>query len=378
MNNPLFIEIAEKLKKRIRQEYSLHSENWNLPTLRKLAREYQTSPVTVKKSVDRLVAEKLLHSRRGIGIKVNRDAVMAEKMSLNIGVVFVDIFEISYGILGDIIKGITKVQQELGFRITFIPLPSEKDPEIQWRLLDEEITKGIDGVLLTTRLPLYIISRLRDNDVPFIWINNYIPHEKIPAVIIDKPHLYMLAAEYIKNNGFKNAGFVMPAASVEDRRLFKGICSSKGITPKEIGSYGGIATEERVHLKSYQEALNLFAEKDIPEVIVCGDSAVHFAFARAAAESNINIPEDLKLLTYVTNEEAYFHLPQPANVIVLPFEKCSEKSAYMLIKILEGEMPDPHIEYVDAKLITADTYKFRVLKKEGKYNEKKKGHYASV
>jgi DNA-binding LacI/PurR family transcriptional regulator len=363
MNNPLFIEIAEKLKKRIRQEYSLHSGNWNLPTLRELAHEYQTSPVTVKKSVDRLVAEKLLRARRGVGIEVNREAVMPEKMSLNIGVVFVDIFDVSYGVLGDIIKGITKVQQEFGFRITFIPLPSEKDPAVQWRLLEEEVGKGVDGVLLATRLPLFIISRLKDNLVPFVWINNYIPHEDIPAVIIEKPYLYLLAAEYIKANGFKNAAFAMPSASVEDRRLFKGICTGKGFAPKEVGSYVGMEKEEKVHLKSYHEALRLFSGKDIPDLLVCGDEAVHFAFARAAADRKIRTPEDLTFLTYVTNEGAYFRLHQPANIIVLPFEKCSEKSARMLMRILN--------------LITADDY--NVTKEENKkHYEKKNVHYANA
>ncbi|WP_285698363.1 GntR family transcriptional regulator, partial [Enterococcus hirae] len=76
--NAKYMEVYSDVKKKI--ENGTYAIGEKLPTGSELAKQYHTSKLTVKKGLDMLVSEGVLHSRSGFGTEVLRKPIHNSKV----------------------------------------------------------------------------------------------------------------------------------------------------------------------------------------------------------------------------------------------------------------------------------------------------------
>ena len=354
MQNHLFIDISEKLKKRISDEAAAHQEDWTLPTLRELAVEYKVSLVTVKKAVDLLSKEGLTYSRPRIGIKVNHE-ILKEKIGriscFNIGVIFLDFLDMNSTVIGDIVHGIVDMKKKLGFQVKFAPIPSQESLSNQISALENVLSGGVDGLIVASRMPVGLISRLLEKNIKFVWVNDNIPHEKIYSVMFDKSDMYLKIIRRIKELRFKKAAFIAPTLSLEDSNMFVNLCGSAEISLKTF-AYDTLKKAEEIQQISVDDTLRLLSSPDKPEVIICGGEIATSGVLQAIFSRGLRIPEDVHIISISEQESLQFRIPVPVDVLVQSFSDLAREATMMLYEILKGKTPEPRIKYLPVNCLS--------------------------
>jgi len=356
MRNPLFIEVSEKLRKRIYQEAQLHDGDWPLPTLNNIAKEYKTSLVTAQKAVEQLSLEGITYAKPGIGIRVNEEAVRKRGGLLNsfaIGLIFSDIFDTTRGIMGDIIKGISASKSKFGFDVKLISLPAGDNVEYQLSILKNSMKEKLDGIIVASRMPVRIIAYLQEQKQNIVWLNNSIPHEKIPAVMFDKIRILQRAAERLKELKIKKAAFIAPSASTEESRLFQNLCNNLKINELSIFTHGELKKESELQRTVRHDTATALSQTPQTEAIVCGGEIAAYAVLQEILSRGLRVPQDIRIISVAENEEFKQRFPVPADIIVHSFEKLAQAGAEMLHEILAGKFPEPHIKYIEGTLTEA-------------------------
>ncbi|MFA6568103.1 MAG: LacI family DNA-binding transcriptional regulator [Victivallales bacterium] len=348
MRNHLFIDISEKLKRRISDEAEAHQDDWALPTLRELAKEYKISLVTAKKAVDVLSMEGLTCARPGVGIKVNSKALKKKSGQIacfSIGVIFLDIFDTNSPVIGDMIHGIVDIQKKFGFHLKFTPIPSQQPLASQISVLENVLGSGVDGLIVASRMPLGIISSLQGKNMKFVWVNNNIPHEKIYSVMFDKSDMYLKVIRRMKELRFRKAAFICPTTSREDSNMFANLCGNSKISLKTF-AYDILKKAEDVRQIAVEDTLKLLSSSDKPEIIICGGEIATTGALQAIFSKGLRIPEDIHIISISEQDSLQFRIPVPLDMLTQSFSDLAREAALMLYEMLKGRIPETHIKYL--------------------------------
>ena len=358
MRSPLFIELSEKLKRRISDESSAHNSDWGLPTLNEIAREYGISLVTAKKAVDILTSEGITYARPGVGIKVNNKNIKAMGQNLhkiNIAVIFLDLTESSIAI-DEIIRGVIKTQQKLGLDIKFIPIPAGKSAKEQVQAIENIIDDGVDGILVASRMPLCVISKLKEKNVKFVWLNNTIPHEGIYSVMFDRNDMYLKIIDRIKELKFERPAFISPSISTENRNTFLNFCKNAGFEKVKAFTHDILKNDQEMQNIASLDTKQLLSSNYKPDVIICGGEIATTGVVQILMANNIKIPQDIHIISTVEKENFSLQFPFPLDIIIHSFADLSEAGLVMLSDILQEKNQETNIKYLSCKLIKTETY----------------------
>lgn len=358
MRSPLFIELSEKLKKRISEESSLHSSDWSLPTLNEIAKEYSTCLVTAKKAVDILSSEGITYARPGVGIKVNNKNIkaMGENLhKINIAVIFLDLTESSIAI-DEVIRGIMKAQQKLGLNINFIPISSGKSSKEQAHAIENIIDDGIDGIIVASRMPLCVISKLKEKNVKFVWLNNTIPHEGIYSVMFDRSDMYLKIIDRIKELKFERPAFISPSVSTENRNTFLNFCKNAGFEKVKAFTHDILKNDREMQYIASQDTQQILLSGDKPDVIICGGEIATTGVVQVLMANNIKIPQDMHIISIAEKENFSLQFPFPLDIIIHSFADLSETGLVMLNDILQEKNQETNIKYLSCKLLKTENY----------------------
>lgn len=339
MRNPLFIELSEKLKKRISEESQTHNEDWGLPTLNELAREYSISLVTAKKAVDVLTSEGITYARPGVGIKVNNKNIkaMGENLhKISVAVIFLDLTESSIAV-AEIISGVMKAQQKLGLNIKFIPIPSAKSAKEQEHAIENIFDDGVDGILVASRMPLCVISKLKEKNIKFVWLNNTIPHEEIYSVMFDKNDIYLKIIDRLKELKFKRPAFIAPALSMEDRKMFLSLCKSAGLGEVKAFTHDILKNDQEMQNIASIDTQQLLSSNYKPDIIICGGEIATTGAVQVLMANDLKIPKDIHIISIVEKENFSLQFPFPIDTIVHSFAEVAIEGLSMLNNILTGK-----------------------------------------
>lgn len=164
--NAKYMEVYSDVKKKI--ENGTYAIGEKLPTGSELAKQYHTSKLTVKKGLDMLVSEGVLHSRSGFGTEVLRKPIHNSK-----------VFGPSEGFMS--VVGEEHVDSEI--HMFSIELPSKKVAE-RLQINDKEYIYNI------------VRSRFVDQQ-PYSLEQTFMPLSIIPG--LEPKHLKKSVYSYIRN-----------------------------------------------------------------------------------------------------------------------------------------------------------------------------------
>ncbi|MHC4872785.1 MAG: GntR family transcriptional regulator [Planctomycetota bacterium] len=353
MKKALFLEISEKIEEMLRNMPISELNDISIPPLRELARQHDISLVTAKKAIDELVSKGLLTSRRRVGISINIEAFENEKLKnerLKIGVLYCHFPDDIKGNLEIKLRGINNFFSTVNTdsRIIYI---SPENPESDIEEFFNNTIHKLDGVILSTRMPLELVTGIIKSKTPFTWINDFLRHARTPAVVLNKLEAFSIIRKYAKDMNAANTAFLMSSMSDEDQIMIEHTFKEGKSKLLKIFSEGKLMPAGERHNWARQKTEDMIKSKNLPELIVCEDPAVTNGVINTLLNTDIIPGKDIKLLPMIHQQEDIYNLSFNLDAIYVPLEDISLAAGKLLYQIIEGNEPENCIHYIDPQLI---------------------------
>lgn len=250
------------------------------------------------------------------------------KKTRYIGLIVADITE-DYSI--SVIKSIENHCREVNYSI--IVCDSQDDLKLEQqninKLLDNE---RVSGIIISPVNSFACDPRLKTTRVPIVCFDRKFENVKKVFFGINNLQSGYFASTYLFNHGCKNVGFIgypQEVFSVHQRELgyrlsWQEKYDEKHPKIKKIDYFQENAIEE----------ISKFVKKNKVDGLICATSGVCHLAIKAIQFLDLNIPNDIKIVTYDNNK--WFDMLQfPISVITQPVKKIAEASVDMMIQLIE-------------------------------------------
>lgn len=229
---------------------------------------------------------------------------------------------------------------------------TDEKPEVEEKYLDMLERKVMDGIIMGShtlkteqyiniKRPIVTLDRFISNNIPTICSNHVMAAEVVSDMIIKK--------------GCKDAVFITgrgitDIASSDFYQIAKTELNSKGIVTHNIKMEGKSFSIDSYNTVA-EKAINTYPNTDC---IIGVDSAI-MACCRIAKEKGINIPEDLKLIsydgTYITRISNEF-----ITSIVQPINLLADCAVETITALIEGNIPKNMYNIFDVTIQKGNTF----------------------
>ena len=223
-----------------------------------------------------------------------------------------------------IVSGAHRCAVERGYAVVL----SESDDAAQ-KLLDRNISRGIDGVLLAAgTLDDAMIRKIGDSGVPVVVVNRDVEGMRW-CVTVDDTAGTVLAVEHLIALCHEKIGVVSGSATMDTtvRRLASLTSAEPGgplVTAADLVPDSGLAAGRRL-IQEHPEVTAIFAT-----TLMLGVGVL-----RAAREAGRAVPDDLSVIALHDAEIARFTAPT-LTTVALPMEELGKSAAGLLIDVVEG------------------------------------------
>jgi len=286
------LEVLRVIRKRIAEgTYPLETK---LPSERSLAAEFKVSRVTIRKSLESLVADGMITSRPGLGNIISAVEPVELSVSPNVGFVVQQLSNPYYSAFASELEEILRVHD---LNMTLVGTGQNPQEEIRClRKLDEQQVRGV--VLCTP-------DQLHDQDAVADFLKQRLPVVVIGARqtgvavdTVDSDNLSGMTAaiDHLLELGHTRVGFLSAMAfgrRDERRELTVEILRSKGLEP------GTIVNIDSPDLAGGRLALDrLLEESNPPTAVLCTNDITAIGAVQRAFEKGISIPDELSIIGY--------------------------------------------------------------------------------
>ena len=252
------LQVKEILNKYISRQRAI--KQFRLPSERTLAEQLGYSRATIGKALGVLEGEGIILRKRGAGaflVDIDKKHTMTIAIALRNAYNFSDLH------FRMIIEEVTKKANENNIRIKIydhLSTSFKKEPNKNPLIL--AIRSGdIDGVLIGSRMPISIISKISDI-CPTVLINNIFGDgSDVPCISCDYFQVGYVAGKYLFENGHHKVAYVTDRLELPEARFeFSGFKAAFGMVGIDASKH---ILETRLDLNTFKkQVLDFFAHSD--------------------------------------------------------------------------------------------------------------------
>jgi len=279
----LYEKVADTLRNRIVS--GIYPISSRIPSEETLSCELDVSRPTIKKAVSILEGERLLQCRSAVGSFVVRKPLVAKLVGY-IAPCLNDPFH------SDVIRELERILRETNGNLLVAEAGASAD---SYRAAVESLVRGnAQGLIVSTMAGVEV---LRPNNVPLVFCggtprdgnaNNKITIDNVAGMNALMDHLTNLG---VKRVGFASAEKVPIQSNVRYKAFLEYVRVKGLVSPVEWHKSTLTTGEEGGRLLFREFQVN----ESLPEAVICYNDWTAFGLIRAALESNIRIPQDLKI-----------------------------------------------------------------------------------
>lgn len=204
---------------------------------------------------------------------------------------------------------------------------TEGDPDLERQLIEAMHDRRVDGVVLASMYTrkIAVPQALLDGRAVLL---NALPSRRspIPSVVPDEAEAGSMAAQVLLDAGF-SGGIYLIGAGPTASRVPKGSVAAverlAGIN--EALRAAGVAVDGAVACADWQpefgyQATRQLLDKVIPAALICFNDRLAFGAYQALAESGLNVPEDVSVVSFDDDLLASWMRPQLTTVALPHYE----------------------------------------------------------
>lgn len=278
---------------------------------------------------------------------------LAEGRSRTIGVV---VPKIAHNFFSTIIESIYDVAYEQGYDV--ILTVSQENHENEIKHLQTLLSMRVDGILLSVSKQsrnAQIFEMIRNKNVPLVFFDRELPGLGFSSVTCDDEGGAYMATQHLLEKGHKQiahiAGYSTTNIGAKRLQGYTRAMSKAGIkvSPDWIVE-GGFSEQD-----GYDGFRAIASKGSLPDAIFAVTYPVALGVQNAAREQGVNVPRDLDIICFGSNEVAQF-VNLNISYIHQPAEDLGRQAANILFQ--EMQFPDiaeeKHV-ILDTELIPCDT-----------------------
>jgi len=315
--NPKYQQLKEILKEEIKKR-KLRPGDQVLPE-EKIAKKHGVSLGTVRQTMAELVNEGLIYKEQGKGTFI---AEKKKKKTFTIGLLLTDI---GNPFFSQVARSIQEKAHLLKYSVIYYNTNDQLLRETE--SIDMLIKRRVDGVILVPVLKNgeeKLIQKLKENSIPFVYLDRYLNEPASDYVIIDNLSGVRQIMEYLISLGHKRVGCI-------SAQPFTRVLEQRVKAYEKLIRENNLATEDSLVQISnlpddkggYDAANKLFSMKNRPTAIFATNDIIAIGVYKAAKNKGIRIPQDLSLVGF-DDIEASSHLEVPLTTVFQPINKMGE------------------------------------------------------
>ena len=323
--NPKYRQLKEIIKKEINKGKLKPGDR--IPAEERIAEKYEVSLGTVRQAMAELANEGLIYKEQGRGTFV---AEKKREKTFTIGLLLTDIGNPFFSQLA---RSIQEKAHTLEYSVIYYNTNDQLLRETE--SIDMLIKRLVDGVILVPVLKdgeERLMQKLRENDIPFVYLDRYLNEPASDYIIIDNLSGVRQAMEYLISLGHRRIGCIsaQPFTQVLEQRVkaYKKIVRENNFVTDSLVQISNLPDDKG----GYDAANKLLSTKNRPTAIFATNDIIAIGAYKAAKNRGIRIPQDLSLIGF-DDIEASSHLEVPLTTITQPINEMGK----VAMKILAGK-----------------------------------------
>lgn len=346
MKIPGYQLIFNDLEYKIRKRELLPGSS--LPSEHELCRAYAVSRTTVRKAMDMLEEENLIHRRAGVGSFVadfsRRAEEGAKPREIHLGAEF-GAGWVHTAYYGPILSGIQGAAGLLGCRITLLPR--------------DELLKAaddFDGRIFYSVEPEIPdqMTQLRRPGSPVILLNRIVDEPGIGYIGVDYRETARRVVERLLRNGARDVALV---GGSDDLYRYAPHTRALGWQDAYRAVRGGFPAELYFdYLEPYENFdafCQVFEQRAFDAVFVAGGNYLPVTIA-ALSRTGVSVPEEMSIVCFDNMEDAFHKLDIPISYIRVPLARMGELAVEHLFRAARDNRRDVCRQLLEPSLVATD------------------------
>jgi LacI family transcriptional regulator len=243
--------------------------------------------------------------------------------------------EVVNDFFGPILNGIESIAQEKGYHVLIYLTHESMHKEISIiKLLQNGRVDGIMMSLSEQTSDTAHLQELKDNEIPLVFFDRIAEHIEVPKVTTDDYNCGIKATEHLIANGCKRIAFlsISQNLSISNKRMQGYKEALKKHKIKEDNSL--IISCEKDDINNSVLIRKLLKRKNRPDAIFAAVEKLAISAYEICAELKINIPNDIKIITFSNSYTAGLLNPSLTTITQPAFEMGRE-AASILFRLVE-------------------------------------------
>ncbi len=218
------------------------------------------------------------------------------------------------------------------------------------------LNKSVDGVIIAGKIPINLIERISEYNLPTIFVDFVPPSNSVPLVLIDNIQGGILATDHLINLGHKNIAFIggdIEHPSIRDRLIgYKQALERANILLKNNLIVIDSLYPDRQN--GYDSAKRLFAKnKNVTAIFACND-AMAIGVMHYLKDKDYKIPGDVSLIGF-DDVEADLMLNPLLTTVRVPKIELGAEAFRLILNILKNKKSIPKKILVPVELIIRES-----------------------
>ena len=213
---------------------------------------------------------------------------------------------------------------------------SDENMEVEKTVLQQMLAMNVAGLIIapSNNKPTQI-KQIYEQGLPVICIDRYFEGLDIPFVSTDNYEGAYIATKHLIENGHKSITCIQGIQhSMPNKLRVKGFTDA--MTEAGLDSYTVIGDDFSLQNGYLETRLLLHHQKNIPTAIFALSNTIALGCIKALKEMNINIPEDISLITF--DDHPYLeYLETPLSCIAQPVNDLSKIAVKFLFSQINKE-----------------------------------------
>jgi LacI family transcriptional regulator len=307
--------------------------------IKHLAKELKLSISTVSKAlrdsheISTPTKDRVLAKAKELNYEVNPFASSLRKQkSKTIAVV---IPEVVNDFFGPVINGIESIAQEKGYHVLIYLTHEDMQKEVSIMSL---LQNGrVDGIMMSLSEQTSNTTHLEEltaKEIPMVFFDRIAENMRVPKVTTDDYNSSIRATEHLIRKGCRCIAFlsISPNLSISNKRMngYKEALKKNRLLPNDNLIISCVGNE----LQNKQLIRQLLLRRDRPDGIFASVEKLAIATYEICEELKLNIPKDVKVLTFSNSYTAPLLNPS-LTTITQPAYEMGRESAAILFKLIE-------------------------------------------
>jgi len=321
-----------------------------------LCEQYGISSTTVRRTLQELVRDGLIHRRAGIGTFVSSPS-RRSILLIVVGFDNPEWLKRSY-FFSNLIAGIATVtwENDAIFSVVHLLASACADGGVESLISSIIDEMSFDGFLLRLEgnLQEEYLTPFFNSGFPYVVIKRYLPHRPINCVVVDDKQIAFEATGYLIGLGHVRVGLITTRSQMTGSDRYKGYL--KSLETHGIAADPSLICWAKDYYEEYgyEAAVKLLALEDRPTAIFAASDLLAVGAYAAIKEAGLRIPEDVAVVGCADIPAAASLVPSLTTVKVFYYD-LGVQSTKFLLDIISDKMQPPQKVTIEHSLIMRES-----------------------